>query len=122
MSQRFFKLLYVFAFVAIGLSLPIYLLTSIRFDRVVITSYQVKCLLNDRYVVLQGAQPNDFDVITETFWNSENHNSLSEMYNFYCKYYDEIQPHIVAYAESNTPAEEVRANRNYRSFEESVGK
>jgi hypothetical protein len=59
MANRFFKLLYLFVLIAIGLSLPIVLLSSINFDEIVITTYKAKCLSNGKYVVLQGSPRND---------------------------------------------------------------
>src|SRR3989344_348598 len=68
MSNRFFKLLYVFGLITIVLSFPIYLLSVIHFDQIVVSSYKAKCLSNNKYVVLQGASSyDDAFVFEETF-------------------------------------------------------
>ncbi len=118
MAKRFFKLLYVLALIAIVLSLPIVALTSIKFDRIVQSSYKAKCLSNNQYVVLQGAPVGDADVMDEIYLDSpENRTAIKEQLNFYCKYYDEIQSHIVAYNEAKTPTEQYAANIRFTQFE-----
>lgn len=118
MTKRFFKLLYALALIAIALWFVIYVLTSIRWDMVVNTSYKAKCNSNNQYVVLQGAPVGVADVMDEGYLNSEeNRTAIKEQLNFYCKYYDEIQPHIVAYNEAKTRSEQVAANLNFTQFE-----
>lgn len=123
MLKRFFKLLYVLALASIALSLPIFLLTSIEWDKVVITSYKAKCLSNNQYVVLQGAPVDEADVVGEIYLNSsENRIAIREQLNFYCKYYDEIQPYIVAYNNVKTRADEFTENLRFVQFKDSKEK
>jgi hypothetical protein len=123
MARRFFKLLYVFALIAIVLWLPIYVLSSIQWDLVTITSYKAKCLSNNQYVVLQGSQVGEVSIYVEDYLNSsENRTAEKEQLNFYCKYYDEIQSHIFAYNEAKTPAEQYAANIRFREFEKTKDK
>ena len=121
MTKRFFKLLYVLALIVIGLSLPVYLLLNIDPDAITRTSYKAKCLSNSQYVVLQGSQYNEVDVMDEFYLNSpENSTAIKKQLNFYCTYYDQIQPHIKAYVESKTLAEQRTANTNFWNFRDSV--
>ncbi len=123
MTKRFFKLLYVLALIAIALSLPIMLVTSVQWDRIIITSYKAKCISNQQYVVLQGGAVGVPDAYDEIFLNSnENRTAIKEQLNFYCKYYDEIQPHIVAYNEAESFAEQAAANARFAQFGKSVGR
>lgn len=123
MTKRFFKLLYTLALVAIALWLPIYVLASIQWDMVVLTDYKARCLSNNQYVVLQGAPVGGAEIWNEGYLNSsENRTAIKERLNFYCKYYDEIQPHIIAYSETRIPAEQVAANQRFLAFENSVQK
>ena len=118
MTKRFFKLFYALALIAIALWLPIYVLSSIRWDMLVLTDYKVKCISNNQYVVLQGSKVGNPDIWNEGYLNSsENRVAIKEQLNFYCKYYDEIQPHIVAYNEADTSAEQVAANIRFTQFE-----
>ena len=118
MSKRFFKLLYVLALIAIGLSLPIYLLTSIQFDAITRTTYKAKCLSNDQYVVLQGSQIGEAYEFDEFTLNDTIYNDTKRSLNFYCKYYDAVQPYIVAYTESKTNADIVKSNTSFFNFRE----
>jgi hypothetical protein len=69
-------------------------------------------------VVLQGGKVGDAEIWNEGYLNSsENRTAIMEQLNFYCKYYDEIQPHIVAYNQANTSAEQVAANILFTQFE-----
>ncbi len=123
MSKRFFKLLYVLSLITIGLGLVVLLLTSIRFDRVVTSSYKAKCLSNNQYVVLQGSPVGEAVVLDEIYLeSSENRTAIMEQLNFYCKYYDEIQPHIVAYSKAKILSEEYTANLRFTQFENSKEK
>lgn len=120
MTNRFFKLIYVFALIAIGLSFPIFILSEMRFDSIVLTDYKAKCLSNNQYVVLQGGKVGEPDIWNEVFLNSnENRTAIKEQLNFYCKYHDEIQPHIVAYNETKTPTEQYDANIRFNEFRSS---
>ena len=120
MTNRFFKLLYVFALIAIGLWLPIYIFSSIDYEDIVWTSYKAKCLSNNQYVVLQGSSANDAYVFDEVYYNDTVFNDLKKDLNFYCKYYDAIQPHIIAYNQTRTTQEQVRANQEFFTFKEGV--
>lgn len=123
MVKRFFKLLYVLALIILALSLPIFALTSIKFDKIVQSSYKARCLSNNQYVVLQGSQVGDADVMDEIYLNSsENRTAIKEQLNFYCKYYDEVQPHIVAYNEAISLSEQRAANIAFTEFKNSRGK
>jgi hypothetical protein len=120
MTKRFFKLLYVLALIALGLSLPIYLLTNIQFDTIVRTTYKAQCISNNQYVVLEGSQIGEAYQFDEFTLNDTIYNDTKKTLNFYCKYYDAIQPYIVAYTESKTNADIVKANTNFFNFQESV--
>ena len=120
MTKRFFKLLYAFALIAIGLWLPIFILTSIDYESVVWTSYKAKCLSNNQYVVLQGSPENFAYVLDRVSYNDTTYNDTKRDLNFYCKYYTDIQPHILAYNEAGTREAQVRANQEFFTFKESV--
>lgn len=123
MTKRFFKLAYVLALIAIAVWLPIYVLSSIQWDMVTLSSYKAKCLSNNQYVVLQGAPIGDAEIWNEVYLNSsENRTAIMERLNFYCKYYNEIQPHIVAYNETKTLAEQRDANIRFVEFEKTKDK
>ena len=123
MTNRFFKLVYVLALIAIALWLPIYVLSSIQWDMLTLTDYKAKCLSNNQYVVLQGGKVGNPDIWNEGYLNSsENRTAIKEQLNFYCKYFDEIQPHIVAYNQAKTSAEQYAANMRYRQFENTKDK
>lgn len=123
MIKRLFKLLYVFALIALALELPIYILTSIDYERIVLTSYKARCLSNNQYIVLQGSPANDALVFNEISYNNDNlldTNDTKRDLNFYCKYYAEVQPHIIAYNQARTSQEQVRANQEFFTFKEGV--
>lgn len=120
MTKRFFKLLYVFALIAIALWLPIFILTSIDYESIVWTSYKAKCLSNDEYVVLQGSAENDAWVFDEFSYDDTIYNDIKRDLNFYCNYYTQIQPHIVAYNQAQTREAEVRANQEFFTFKQNV--
>lgn len=122
MSKRFFKLIYVIALICLALSLPIVILNSVQWDKIVVTSYKAKCTSNNQYVVLQGASVGNAEVYSETYLDSENSMAIKEQLNFYCKYYEAIQPHILSYNMAKTTSEQLEANMNYREFENSVAK
>ena len=103
--------------------MPIFVLTSIQFDRIVLSTYKAKCLSNNQYVVLQGDPVGDATTYDEVYLNSsENRVAIMEQLNFYCKYYDEIQPHIIAYNEANTSAEYYNANIRFSQFKDTKDK
>lgn len=120
MTKRFFKLLYVLALIVLALSFPIYLLTNIQFDAIVRTTYKAKCLSNEQYVVLEGSRVGEAYEFDEFTLNDTIYNDTKKTLNFYCKYYDTVQPYIVAYTESKTNSEIVKANQNFFNFRESV--
>jgi len=120
MTKRLFKLLYVFALIAIALWLPIFILTSIDYKSIVWTSYKAKCLSNDQYVVLQGSAENDAWVFDEFSYDDTIYNDIKRDLNFYCKYYTQIQPHIVAYNQAQTIEAEVLANQEFFTFKQGV--
>lgn len=123
MTKRFFKLLYTLILIAIVIWLPIHVLSSIRWDTVVLSSYKAKCLSNNQYVVLQGSSVGDITIWDEDYLNSsESHTTIKEQLNFYCKYYDQIQMHIATYNEAKTPSERVSANQRFVAFENSKDK
>ncbi|KKR70931.1 MAG: hypothetical protein UU14_C0040G0001 [Candidatus Roizmanbacteria bacterium GW2011_GWB1_40_7] len=120
MSNRFFKLLYVFGLITIVLSFPIYLLSVIHFDQIVVSSYKAKCLSNNKYVVLQGASSYDDAFVFEETFLTDTELDFQKDLNFYCKYYNEIQPHIEIYVDSKTLSEQTQANINFSTFKDSV--
>lgn len=120
MTKRFFKLLYVLALIVLGLSFPIYLLTNIQFDAIVRTTYTARCLSNDQYVVLEGSRIGEAYRFDEFTLNDTIYNDTKKTLNFYCKYYDAIQPYIVAYTESKTKADIAKANTNFFNYRETV--
>ena len=54
------------------------------------------------------------------YYNDPTYGNLKKDLNFDCKYYDEIQPHIIAYNRAGTIEEEVKANQDYFTFKQSV--
>jgi len=110
MIQRFFKLIYLIALVAIGLYLVGYPLTAINYDRIAITTYKAQCLSNSKDVVLQGMHPGEVYEFNEVVYEDTIFSDTKETLNFYCKYYDQVQPHIVAYNNTRTLAEQREAN------------
>lgn len=123
MIKRLFKLLYVFALSALVLSLPYRIMTSVDFSKVTISSYKAKCLSNNQYVVLQGAEVGEAVVMDEIYLeDSNNSKAIKEQLNFYCKYYDEIEPYIIAYNNAKTPAEQYASNIAFTQFENTKAK
>jgi hypothetical protein len=120
MAKRFFKLLYVLALIGIAISLPVYVLSSIRFDQIVISSYKAKCLSNGEYIVMQGSKPGEPYIFDEISLNDSIYLNTKKDLNFYCKYFDSVQPHIMAYANSKTRFEQMAANVSYFNFKDSV--
>lgn len=120
MINRFFKLLYILSLIAIAIYLPASILNDFDYDAVVRASYSPKCYSNNQFIVLQGSQYGEVSVVDEFFLNGENSTALKKQFNFYCQYYDEIQPHITAYLESKTLAEQKEANINFFNFKESM--
>jgi len=121
MTNRFFKLLYVLGLLAIVVALPIIVL-NIPFDKVMITSYKAKCISNGQYVVLQGAPIGEVEIWNEIHLDSSSNRmkeAIKKQLNFYCEYYDEIQPHIAAYNQTNTFAEQASANKRFAEFKNS---
>jgi hypothetical protein len=115
MAQRFFKLLYVLSLIGIGFGSIYVFLSEFDPSAIIRTSYRAKCLSNNEYVVLQGSEPNDAYVFDEFSLNrpfSSEWETRKDL-NFYCKYYDQIRPHIIAYSESQTSGEQVTANQNF---------
>lgn len=120
MAKRFFKLLYIIILVGIALSLPIYLLSSIQFDKIFISSYRAKCNSNGQYVVLEGSKLNEHYVFDEVFLNDTTYGDVKKSLNFYCQNYNDVQPYIVAYANSKTRSDQIKANEDFFAFEEKV--
>ncbi|MBU1179762.1 hypothetical protein KJ885_02360 [Patescibacteria group bacterium] len=120
MLNRFFKLIYVFALIAIAISLPICLFLEVDFSRIFDTDYKAKCLSNNKYVVLQGSALDEAYIFSKTTLNDSKFSDTKKDLNFYCKYYDKIQPHIIAYAKSKTTADQVKANIAFFTFKDSV--
>jgi hypothetical protein len=117
MIFRFFVVLYIIATIAIAGWVVFDLVKWVHPSEIRISTYQAKCLHNNEYVVLQGGDtPYLFDekVLNEPL------NQTEETLNFYCKYYDQIQPHIQAYLQSSTYPEKYRANLAFLELEESL--
>ncbi len=120
MGKRFFKLLYIILLIGIAAAFPIYALSHIQFDAVVRTTYKVKCIANNQYVVLEGSQLNDIYTFEEFMLDSPFDPNFKRDLNFRCQYYDDIQPFIMAYVNSKTKDEQINVNANYFRFQESV--
>lgn len=118
MIERFFKLIYVVSLIGIVISLPIYLIKTIRFDEIVITSYKAKCSFNNQYVVLEGSQLNQPYVFDEILLKNTTITDTKKNLNFYCKNYDDIRPYVIGYLKSKTLEERMAVNRKYFEFEE----
>lgn len=116
-TQRFFKLLYVLALVAIVLALPILIVSWVKFDQITITSYKAKCVSNGKDVVLEG--DSQAYVFTELTLNNPDLGTKKTL-NFYCKYYDRVQPYLTAYLRAANRSEEISANENFFKFQDSV--
>jgi hypothetical protein len=115
MIKRLFKLLYVFALIGITLYIPIYIYYKIAInlgmDRIVENSYRAKCKSNNEYVILQGSkEPYEFNSFVLNTAELETKKDL----NFYCKYYNEVQPYITGYDGT------YKGNTNFFDFKESV--
>lgn len=119
MINRFFKLLYGLGLIAIAAALPITIL-YIFFDDVVITSYKARCISNGEYVVLQGAPPTEYWVLTDIVLEDTIYGDERKDLNFYCKYYDAIQPYLAEYFEAETNSEIVQANQRFFNFKQSL--
>lgn len=120
MAKRFFKLLYILTLIGIAISMPIYLLSSIQFDKIVISSYKAKCISNGEYVVLQGAPRGLAWVFDEISLNDSIYSETKKDLNFYCKYSASIEPYIAEYIESETREERTAANIHFFNFRDSV--
>lgn len=120
MPKRFFKLIYILALIGIALSLPITILRNVQFDRIVVTTYKAKCISNNQYVVLEGSQLNEVYIFDEITLEDTIFSDTKKTLNFYCRYYDSVRPYIVAYTESKTNAEVVKANQDFFKFQQSV--
>lgn len=121
MANRFFKLIYVIALILIALSLPIYFFSNVDFSKITISTYKAKCTSNDQYVVLEGSSSNSQSQ-AYTFDETSLDNPLSdtkEDLNFYCKYYDQIQPYLNDYAASTTTNEQKLVNLSFYQFKNS---
>lgn len=120
MIFRFFVVLYVICLLAI-VGWWIYAFpTNVHLSEARISNYQAKCISNDRYVILQGGStPYEFaekDLKTTEF------SDTPQDLNFYCKYYDQIQPHIQTYINAKSLNEKYEANTAFHTFEQSVGR
>lgn len=118
MAKRFFKLLYILALIGIVISLPVYLLDTIQFDKIVISSYKAKCNSNNQYVILEGNKLDEPYIFDEIFLNDTTYGNVKKSLNFNCQYYDQIQPFVVAYTESKTREDQINVNKAYFNFEE----
>lgn len=118
MVKRFFKLLYILALIGIVISLPIYVLDTIQFDKIVVSSYKAKCNSNNQYVILEGNKLNEPYIFNEIVLNDNTYGNVKKSLNFHCQYYDQIRPFVAAYAESKTREDQMNANKAYFSFED----
>jgi len=122
MIKRLFRVLYVITISSLCLFFIIYPIVTIKFNKITTKSYRAKCLFNNQYVVLEGAKYNE----AYTF----NEDELKELslygpttkknLNFYCKYYEDIQPYIIGYLNSNSYSEQVTINEKFFKFKDSV--
>jgi len=124
------KLVYVMS-IGVGiLSLPFYLMASVFLyhasDASRIT-YRARCISNGEYVVLQGSQYNEYFEFNDYELEDTTYLDTKRTLNFYCAYYDEVQPHIAAYIEnskiinfSERAREQKRVTNNFFSFRENV--
>lgn len=94
MIKRFFTLVYILGLMAIFLSLPAYIISEFNSNENLKTSYKAKCLSNNEYIVLQGSH--EPYVFKEQALNNDKLETKKDL-NFYCKYYDEIQPFIASH-------------------------
>lgn len=71
---------------------------------------------------MQGSGYKEYYTFSEIILDSEALYDLDtkQTLNLYCKYYDEIQPHIAAYINSNTSFEKRLANIKFFEFRDSV--
>lgn len=120
MIFRFFVVLYVICLLAIVGWWLYAFPTNVNVSEGRISYYQAKCINNDKYVVLQGeSTPYEF---SEKNFKTTEYSDTPQDLNFYCKYYDQIQPHVQAHINANTLEETYQANMAFNSFEESVGR
>ena len=120
MTLRSFIVLYFLAIIALAGALVYFTFTEIKFSGMNVNHYQAKCLSNDKYVILQGdTRPYEFP---ETNLTTTEFMDVKQDLNFYCKYYDQIQPYIQAHINSKNIQEEYQANIAFHKFEESVAR
>ena len=122
MAQRFFKLIYTLSLVALILSFPLYYISSFRSDLLYDITYKAKCISNGKFVVLEGAKENEIYEINKFTLDHPIAPEYDDkrLLNFYCKYYDEVQPYIIAYNKSTSRGEEVSVNQNFYTFQNVV--
>lgn len=122
MVQRFFKLIYTLSLVTLILSFPLYYISSFRSDLLYATTYKAKCISNGKFVVLEGSRENEIYEINKFTLDYPIAPEYDDkrLLNFYCKYFDEVQPHIVAYNKSTSREEQINVNQNFYTFQNSV--
>jgi hypothetical protein len=120
MTKRFFKLIYTISIIILVLSMPVYLLININFDNIIVSTYKARCNSNDKYVVLEGASFGESYEFDEFVLNDTIYSDTKKQLNFYCKYYDQVQPYVISYANSKTIQDEINANIEFFNFKDSV--
>lgn len=111
MANRFFKVLYAIALLAIIVSIPVSFIDGREIREHLYVSYKVKCTSNDKYVVLQGSQLDEYYTLTDNILDL--FPDKKKELNFYCQYYSDIQKHILAYLATDN---RTQANIDYFEF------
>jgi len=114
MWHRFFITLYFLFHIPI-LLIPLFAMRGVE----IVREYKTRCLNNNQYVVLQGSPTDLPDIVSNSLLNGAFGTETENNLRFYCAYYDEIQPHIVAYRNARSEEERVRANLAFEAFRNS---
>ncbi len=122
MLQRFAVVIYIFLHLAILVAVTYEVGDSYAWNTIGVEYFNVRCNENGKLVVLQGAsEPHEFGghLYKTRYSNAVSRNWFDqeeETMRFYCKHYDEIEKHIVAYQQASNGSERYEANLAYRSF------
>lgn len=124
MFERFSKVINTLALLGILGSIPLFFITSFDAEEFIIDTYQVRCIDNGSFITLQGGVVGEPDTWTERQLDmfrdgmrNPGFDYTTQNLNFYCLYYDDIQPYIYSYTLSE---DKVAANMRYAEFKKSV--
>lgn len=104
MWHRFFKLIYLILLIGILLFTCVYYIKDFIRQERIYTEYKVKCIDNGKYIVLEGSENLAPLVTSMASFDLE---TTRKEYNFYCKFYDEMQPYIMKSFERKLTAQDI---------------